>query len=75
MKKSLIDWENGPWTREIYSPDYLERQMDGWSCGLFILMALLELNRDGEGMDVHKITNARLDDMRLKTINLILDIP
>lgn len=73
MKRPLVDWKDRSWTRNIYSPDYLEHQIDDWSCGLFVIMALLELS-NGEIVS-RNITNKRLDEIRLKAINLLLEIP
>lgn len=33
-----VDWKK--WTREVCSPMELDGQIDDWSCGLFVLMAL-----------------------------------
>lgn len=34
------DWQNGGWRFEVVSPPELERQLDAWSCGLFVMMAM-----------------------------------
>ena len=47
LKQPLIDWSSGEWGKEIHSPPVLQTQVDGWSCGLFILMALRVIS-DGE---------------------------
>ncbi|KAJ7872749.1 hypothetical protein B0H13DRAFT_1895260 [Mycena leptocephala] len=34
-----IEWDLGQWKRVLDAPEELERQLDGWSCGLFLAMA------------------------------------
>ena len=39
-KKDVPDFNKKPWKKQVYSPTALQRQMDLWSCGLFLLMAM-----------------------------------
>ncbi|KAJ6609181.1 hypothetical protein B0H10DRAFT_2194012 [Mycena sp. CBHHK59/15] len=34
-----MEWDSGQWKRALNTPDELERQLDAWSCGLFVAMA------------------------------------
>ncbi|KDQ54442.1 hypothetical protein JAAARDRAFT_49391 [Jaapia argillacea MUCL 33604] len=40
IKSPKIEWGVEKWKRTLCSPVELERQLDSWSCGLFVMMAL-----------------------------------
>ncbi|KDR69617.1 hypothetical protein GALMADRAFT_917205 [Galerina marginata CBS 339.88] len=61
------------WSRKLYSPSPLRRQMDIGSSGLFVLMALSTIKSAERIRDL--VGHDRVDEMRRRSINLLLDIP
>ncbi|KAF8060260.1 hypothetical protein FPV67DRAFT_1632538 [Lyophyllum atratum] len=40
LKAEPVEWDTGDWNRKLISPVALQCQMDGFACGLFIMMAM-----------------------------------
>ena len=62
-----IEWDR--WTRLLSSPGELQRQMDGWSCGIFVMLAM-KLSSMGETLA--NATNDRIPDTRNDVLRLLL---
>lgn len=71
-KKDVPDFKKKPWEQRIYSPTALQRQMDSWSCGLFLLMAMWAYTTK-EGFE--QVCNDEKEKMRAKVLKTLLDIP
>ncbi|KAJ3711283.1 hypothetical protein C8R42DRAFT_728634 [Lentinula raphanica] len=73
MNEPLLNWaaHDCPFSRKIYTPTYLELQNDGWSCGLFTLMALSAIR---EGLALDSVGNSGLDDMRREGIRMLMEL-
>jgi len=61
-----INWDDGNWKETVKSPPLLERQSDGWSCGIFVLMALEIL---ASGGDVSNAIDRNKDKARIHVLN------
>ena len=72
IKAPVISWNNGSWSRDLQSPPMLQCQVDGWSCGLFLLMAVAALVRNDGWMSV---VNDKKDDMCALAIQELITIP
>lgn len=74
LGRPLLDWSvnDCPYSRNIYSPKNLETQMDDWSCGLFVLMALVAMRQGSRLEDVGK---SQLDEMRRNAVRMLMNIP
>lgn len=59
--------------RCLQSPAPLQRQLDDWSCRLYVLMFIYATSREENPETT--VGNAFLDPMRKKAIELILDLP
>jgi hypothetical protein len=63
----LNQWNR--WTRVLSSPSELQRQMDGWSCGIFVMLAMQLCSR---GESPTHATNDLIPDMRNDVLTLLL---
>ncbi|KAF8195480.1 hypothetical protein BJ912DRAFT_900722 [Pholiota molesta] len=64
LKQPLTSWSDSQWRRVLHSPAPLRCQMDAWSCGLFVLMAVEAVGNEEEIQDVvgnHKVEEAHSD--------------
>ena len=66
-----MTWDDGSWTRQLEAPPVRERQLDGWSCGLFVLMAMKALAKR-RGWD--SVVDSKKDEMRTMAIQELLTI-
>ena len=73
LRQPLIDWSSGEWGKEIHSPPAPQTQVDNWSCGLFVLMALRVIS-DGE-TSFEKAGNEYKQQMRRDAVEALLSIP
>ena len=74
LGRPLVDWgaNDCPYSRKIYSPSDLETQMDSWSCGLFVTMALCAMRKGKRLQDVGK---SQLDEMRREGVKMLMSLP
>ncbi|KAJ7812191.1 hypothetical protein B0H14DRAFT_3753374 [Mycena olivaceomarginata] len=63
-----VDWE--PWKRVLHSPDELDRQMNNWACGLFVIHAMKSL---ADGIGIKGVKNGETERVRESTLKLVLD--
>ncbi|KAJ7837146.1 hypothetical protein B0H13DRAFT_1912627 [Mycena leptocephala] len=63
-----IDWE--PWKRVLHAPSELDRQMNSWACGFFVIHAMKALV-DGSGIE--SVTNSETGRIKEETLALIMD--
>lgn len=72
MKAPPMTWDDGRWSRKVIWPPMLQCQLDGWSCGLFLLMAITALAKNA-GWE--SVINDNKEKMREVTIQALLTIP
>ncbi|KAJ6543068.1 hypothetical protein B0H19DRAFT_1268241 [Mycena capillaripes] len=70
-----IIWNSGEWNRRIMSPVTLECQVDGWSCGIFVGMAIKAVADGGSDVDWDVVADSRKDDMRKSMFEAISSLP
>ncbi|KAF9526823.1 hypothetical protein CPB83DRAFT_837122 [Crepidotus variabilis] len=69
----LTVWHDGRWKRVLNSLAVLERQLNGWSCGLFVTMAVMALLK---GLGVKETAGNRgLKAARKGAVEALLDLP
>lgn len=59
-----------PWAVVKHSPPELQRQMDGYSCGFFVIHGMRVV---GESESLSRVTNDQTVKVRSDTLNLILN--
>jgi len=68
--QTRIEWNDGNWKTEIYSPPALKCQYDSWSCGIFVMMAMSahkqNLSFDATGDDMKDVMQTRALEMLLQ---------
>jgi hypothetical protein len=69
---SRPDWSGGQWKRRLYSPPELQRQLDSWSCGLFVLMAISAIK---QRVSFQAVTDDLKLEMRDKVLEILLAEP
>ncbi|EIW80097.1 hypothetical protein CONPUDRAFT_155465 [Coniophora puteana RWD-64-598 SS2] len=69
---SPIMWGTAGFRTVCSGPPPLEQQMDGWSCGLFAMMAMHILSRQ---QDLSLIGNSQLSVMKMTALDAILHCP
>lgn len=71
LKQDKIDWQDKRWKRNLYSPPELQQQIDGWACGLFLMMGMKALTKrtrlDGVKEDAK-------DEMRLEALEALINL-
>ncbi|KAH7911457.1 hypothetical protein BJ138DRAFT_1126007 [Hygrophoropsis aurantiaca] len=72
LARPKIVWDRGDWTYCVYSPPALQCQFDGWSCGIFVMMAMSAVEK---GISFEHTGNNLKDDMRESALKMLLDIP
>jgi len=70
LKAPRVDFEY--WAQKVLYPPPLQRQMDGWACGLFILMAMKACALKNGFEQV--IDDAR-EEMREEVLKALLKLP
>ena len=70
--KDVPNFKKKPWKQKIYSLPALQRQMDLWACGLFLLMVMWGYAMK-EGFD--KVCNDEKEKMQAKVLETLLNIP
>ena len=69
-----IEWNNGKWKMEGYSPPTLKCQYDSWSCGIFVMMAMSahqqNIGFDNTGDDMKDLMQTRV--LRFHRITIYL---
>lgn len=60
------------WKRVLYSPPYRQRQLDAWSCGLFVMMAV---DAFGQNSGFHDTGDEHKHVMREKALRVLLTLP
>ncbi|KAJ7362730.1 hypothetical protein DFH08DRAFT_950966 [Mycena albidolilacea] len=63
-----VDWEL--WKRVLHSSSELERQMNGWACGFFVIHGMMSVT-DGSGIET--VTNRGTERVREKSLKLVFD--
>jgi hypothetical protein len=63
-----VDWE--PWMRVLHSPNELDRQMNNWACGLFVIHAIKSL---ADGIGIKGVKNGETERVWESTLKLVLD--
>jgi hypothetical protein len=67
ISSESIQWDG--WTRVLFSPPELQRQMDGWSCGIFVMLAMQLCSR---GESLASATNELIPEMCNDVLTLLL---
>ncbi|KAJ7194862.1 hypothetical protein GGX14DRAFT_359779 [Mycena pura] len=62
---ATVDWEI--WKRVLHSPPELERQMNGWACGFFVIHGMTAL-ADGSGIET--VVNSETERVREGALKL-----
>jgi hypothetical protein len=70
----MIDWKRESWTAHVQSPPVTERQIDNWSCGIFVMMAAQAFAIGEETID-QAATNNKKELMRQGCLSTLLSIP
>ncbi|KAK6988773.1 hypothetical protein R3P38DRAFT_2804240 [Favolaschia claudopus] len=65
-----IDWSL--WKMVLHSPPELERQMNDWACGFFVIHAMKCL---ADGTEIEKVTNKETENVRDNTLALVTKNP
>lgn len=73
LQQPKIEWHTSDWTRNTYSPPPLDTQVDGWSCGLFVLMALGVVSNAEATFE--KAGDGYKDGFRRKAVQALLSVP
>jgi hypothetical protein len=60
------------WSRKVLYPPTLQRQMDGWACGLFLLMAMRACVLK---LGFEQVIDDAKDEMRGVVLEALLKIP
>lgn len=68
LNADAIDWDK--WERKLTSPHELQRQMDNWACGIFVMLAIKLLV---EGNPLTEATNDRIESMRQEALHILLE--
>jgi hypothetical protein len=70
LSASKIDWKG--WIRQVLYPPESQRQLDGWACGLFLMMAMRAcIARTG----FETVTDDAKEEMRKGALNTLLNLP
>jgi hypothetical protein len=59
-----------PWKVVHHSPAELQRQMNNWACGFFVIHAMRAV---GNGESIHTVTNDQTAKVRSQTLDLIFE--
>ncbi|KAG6895347.1 hypothetical protein C0992_001720 [Termitomyces sp. T32_za158] len=70
LKAEPIKWGQG-WKRENLSPIPLECQFDNWSCGLFVMMAIMAVT---EQWNWDKVSNSRKNTIRHIALEALISV-
>lgn len=70
--KPTLEWSKLFWKRVLYSPPYRQRQLDAWSCGLFVMMAV---DAFGQNSGFHDTGDEHKHVMREKALRVLLTLP
>ena len=68
-----VIWNEGGWNRTLVSPPALQCQMDGWSCGLFVIMAIIALTDGSTNWD--SVADRNKDAVRIVVLDTVLTVP
>lgn len=66
-------WSTSDWTRESHCPPELDTQADGWSCGLFVLMAVRVVIKGG--LSFEQAGDQYKNELRRDAVWALLRIP
>lgn len=67
-----INFEDKLWHRQLHYPPQMQRQMDDWACGLFVMMAMKPCTEDRGFEDVADDVK---EEMKKKVLTILLNIP
>ncbi|KAG2098733.1 uncharacterized protein F5147DRAFT_815686 [Suillus discolor] len=72
LGKPVLEWSPVYWKRKVYSPLEYHGQIDGWSCGLFVMMAI-DVFVDNGSYD--SVTDDKKDAMKNKALETLMTLP
>lgn len=67
-----VNFEDKPWRRQLHFPSQMQRQMDNWACGLFLMMAMKPCAEDRGFEDV---TDDLKEEMKREVLSILLELP
>ncbi|KAF8169334.1 hypothetical protein K438DRAFT_1774346 [Mycena galopus ATCC 62051] len=70
-----IIWDSGQWNRRLVSPSELERQLDGWSCGIFVGMGIKAMADGGRESDWAMVGDSRKNETRQLMLEAVSSLP
>ncbi|KAF8161385.1 hypothetical protein B0H34DRAFT_796185 [Crassisporium funariophilum] len=72
LQKEPVEWKSGNWTRVLEKPASLQRQMDDWSCGYYVLMRIRAIANSVD------LENARFDEretIQREAAEILVNLP
>ncbi|KAG1758081.1 hypothetical protein EDD22DRAFT_1000332 [Suillus occidentalis] len=72
LGKPILEWSPVYWKRKVYSPLEYHGQIDGWSCGLFVMMAMDVFAKNGS---YDSVTDDKKDAMKNKALEMLMTLP